>query len=42
MPASEAMIELWKRLFIFIMVIVVIVAFLSSIWLYMGYSKKAL
>ncbi len=42
MPASEAMIELWKRLFIFIMFIVIIVAFLSSIWLYMSYSEKAL
>jgi len=42
MPASEALMESWKRVFTFFMVLVVIVAVVSAFWSFMSYSKESL
>lgn len=42
MPAGEALMESWKRVLMFFMLMAVAVAVISSYWIYMSYSKEAL
>jgi len=42
MPAGETVMETWKRVVIFVMVMAVLVAVVSSFWAYASYANHAL
>jgi hypothetical protein len=42
MPASETIEETWKRVVVFVTVVMVLIAIIYSFWIYSSYSRQAL